>query len=394
MPNIEGSKWGSSTLGTTGGTVTWSIVGAGVDISRFGISTQISIDGSSFFTFDFVDAIAGAFAEWSTYGDIDFVQVADDGLAAGAGVSGDIRIYFGDIPGDVAGLAFYPSSYGLAIGGDLLLDTLDRFNTDQVLFTSVALHEIGHSLGLGHVDSDSIMTPIISETSLQPDDIEGIQEIYGIQDNLPSSDVDPSESTIKTDEKLIGSSQSDTILGAAGDDTIIGLGGSDRLYGDQDNDRLVGRGGLDRLYGNDGDDTLLGGSGSDTMNGGAGNDSLAGGADKDKLLGSTGNDNLSGGAGNDVLKGGAGDDILSGEDDIDRFVFNNSHGHDQITDFVAVNSREKINLRQVDGFDSFKDVADNSSQVGSDVLIQTSGNSSILLINVDLAHLDSGDFLL
>jgi hypothetical protein len=55
-------------------------------------------------------------------------------------------------------------------------------------FFTVALHELGHSLGLGHSEvTGSVMEPVYagSRRSLHPDDIAGIQALYSVPE--PSS---------------------------------------------------------------------------------------------------------------------------------------------------------------------------------------------------------------
>lgn len=410
MANLVGTKWGDSKFGTAGGTVTWSIVGAGQDISRFGVSTKKSVSGNSFLDYNYTQVIAGAFAQWSKYGDIEFKQVADGGGAAGVGKDADIRIFFGEIPGSTAGYAFYPSSYGSPIAGDVLLDTLERFNNDKALFEAIVLHELGHSLGLGHVNGNSIMTSTVRKIGLQPDDIAGIQEIYGVQDDAPTSppsdntdndnndghdhdhdhNPDPEPPTPPAPDpddsgnRMVGTDSRDTIRGTDENDIIIGKDGFDRLYGGDGNDRVEGGDDRDKLYGENGDDDLRGGDGKDMLKGGRGDDKLDGGNHNDVLRGENGEDTLEGGAGNDLLYGGR---------DTDIFVFDDNHGKDTIRDFGTRNSDDLIDLSAHSRFDNFQDVRDAAYQKNKDTVIDTGGGDLIQLTSVKLSDLDASDFI-
>lgn len=218
-------------------------------------------------------------------------------------------------------------------------------------------------------------------------------------DPLPPQPVPPSEDE---DQNLAGTGGNDKLKGQAGNDTLTGNGGNDTLLGGGDDDRLNGNAGHDKLKGGSGDDELRGGSGQDKLIGNSGNDRLFGDGDNDTLKGGSGNDqlyggaqddSLNGGSGNDTLDGGQGNDVLKGGSNTDVFVFANGHGHDRIADFNAKNDLEKIDLSGLSGFDDFQDVQDAANQTGRHVTIDTGDDSSILLSNVALKHLDASDFL-
>jgi hypothetical protein len=97
----------------------------------------------------------------------------------------DIEMGFDAIDGfgNTVGYAYFPDG-----GGDETFDVAEAWSTNpgpaQVDFESVALHEIGHSLGLDHSsDPTAVMYPSISggtqRRGLAQDDIAGIQSIYG-----------------------------------------------------------------------------------------------------------------------------------------------------------------------------------------------------------------------
>ena len=161
---------------------------------------------------------------------------------------------------------------------------------------------------------------------------------------------------------------------------ITGTTSANTLRGSAFGDDIDGRDGNDRLYGLDGHDDLDGGRGSDQLYGDAGNDDLDGGAGNDRLDGGTGDDKIEGGRGNDILTGGAG---------ADRFEFERGDGRDIITDFV--NGEDRIEL---DDFNAatIQSMIGQARQVGSDVVLTLSADSSITLQNFRLSDLDLSDF--
>lgn len=186
-------KWGVPGFGNPGGVVTWSLMPDNTPVFPYSLQ--------SFLPAGFHLQLEMAFAAWAAVANISFVEVADNGtFAATEPYAGVIRIggYQADGPSGVLAFTQQPIGNnnefsGGSPGGNIGFDKTDLWSLtdagDSFNFYRTALHEIGHAIGLGHVnDPAAIMYPYYSEAypaALTSDDIAGARYIYGIPE--PSS---------------------------------------------------------------------------------------------------------------------------------------------------------------------------------------------------------------
>jgi hypothetical protein len=141
------------------------------------------------------DEFHRAAAAWQAVAGINLAPVADSGDPISVSGNqqgdprfGDIRITAVDLGAGSLGMAFYPPPYnGGTIAGDIVMNTAIAWNINSTYdLRTVAIHEIGHSLGMDHSTITSAVmysgyTGI--KQTLVSDDIAGIQSIYGAQPN-------------------------------------------------------------------------------------------------------------------------------------------------------------------------------------------------------------------
>lgn len=142
--------------------------------------------------------IVRAMAAWSAVAQIGFQESSARRLRrqveifAATGEHGDGYAFDGR--GGVLAHTFYPPPNGETLAGDLHLDLDEpwRVGADVDLF-SVALHELGHALGLGHNDNAaSVMYPYYRRaTGLQAADIAEIRKLYAAAGSTPATPSNP-----------------------------------------------------------------------------------------------------------------------------------------------------------------------------------------------------------
>lgn len=305
-------------------------------------------------------------------------------------------------------------------------DTDDDIPPEKYDFITLALHELGHVLGIGTADISkelSIDGSLIGPNTQQlaksyieaesvPTEADGAHFKEGIfEDNtlmdptmaaglrtLPSAfdrawladigynvaDFEGISFVQQGSQPPLATEANDRFYGTNLADELDALAGQDELSGEAGNDQLKGGPGNDAIWGGQGNDVLIGDAGSDQLSGNAGDDRMDGGSDHDNLWGGIGNDYLWGGDGNDYLQGDEGDDTIigwRGDDSLwgmegsDIFVFTANQGRDTINDFDI--ERDSIELDPSLGF------ADTSDFMARGLIKKPFANVSRIVFDSD-----------
>ncbi|WP_165243735.1 matrixin family metalloprotease [Paludisphaera soli] len=195
-PRLEGLEERMLLYSTLGGDwvygsrITYSFVPDGTSIGGVPSSLFQSLN-ARMPTATWQREINAAAAVWQAVANVNLVQVSDNGTGIGApgnqqGDSrfGDIRISAIPLSFGTLGAAYSPPQInGGTLAGDIVFNSTTSWMVDAHYdLMTVAIHEFGHALGMGHSDiGRAVMYSYYTtvKQTLHTDDVDGIRSVYG-----------------------------------------------------------------------------------------------------------------------------------------------------------------------------------------------------------------------
>ena len=207
-------------------------------------------------------------------------------------------------------------------------------------FLSVAVHEIGHVLGIGtseifrQTGAGAAFGGVNARAANGGDPVPLTADLAHVADGFAGGGVamDP---TLALGARKLPGPVDEALLADIGYEVpgLIAQGATPPIATEGDDGTIFGTVVADLIEGLGGDDQPQGDAGDDTLDGGAGEDVLFGQTGDDSLVGGTGDDQLIGGEGADTLWGGPGSDTFFGDGGIDLFEIRAGDGQAVIADF-------------------------------------------------------------
>jgi hypothetical protein len=179
-----GGRW------TYGSRITFSFVPDGTNFGGVPSSLYSTLN-ANYSTATWQGIFQKAAAVWQSVANINMVMVSDNGanlgtvgLQQGSPNIGDIRIGAISLPSGTLGTTFLPPpNNGGTLAGDIVMNASANWNPNSGYdLLTVAIHEFGHALGLGHsaiASADMYAYYNGIKQTATSDDIAGMQSIYG-----------------------------------------------------------------------------------------------------------------------------------------------------------------------------------------------------------------------
>ena len=361
--NVTYSFPGTDSLWNTSGLTGYGPSGSGEEPWSISFAPLAESDQAYF---------SAAAQQWANVANVHLTLVAETPTNVG-----DIRAAYSylDSTADAQAWAYKPSdtSYGGDVWFNALGTSASYYWTPGSYEYLVAVHELGHALGLKHPFSGSVVLPTsldsmsstVMSYSAQPGDqstgfdfypttpmvldIAAMQRLYGANDSYHAGN----DSYVYSDatqyhETIWDGGGSDAIQYSGALNSVIDLrSGTD--YGSRiglpvfvisgegvnlysvNNVWIANGVVIENAAGGDGDDLLVGNDANNVLDGGGGDDGISGGIGNDTLIGGAGDDMLDGGPGTDTLTGGAGDDAYVVDSAGDTVIESADAGTDTVT---------------------------------------------------------------